>query len=341
MLNVSNPLNDFIIAIVIRIYHCSVVPGRKHVLPGTMQNLLDKYCVYRKILNFAEKTIKGQQYYLNRFITWLKGIGINELAAVTKDIIMDYQAHLFEEINFRGQPNSVFSQNRNLQAVKSFLRFLCENDYIACDPAKSVSYAKEPQRLPRSILTQSEAKKVLHASDTMTVLGYRDRTILEVLYSTGVRKEELLNILLTDVDYADGYIRINCGKGRKDRVVPVGKIACRYIENYIRAVRPSLIRSQNNTHLFLSLRGNRLSKNMIWEIVKNNSEKAKMEKNISPHTFRHTCATLMLRNNANIRHIQELLGHTSLDSTQVYAAVSITDLKEVHARCHPREKDRD
>lgn len=306
-----------------------------------MQNLINRYCAHLKTLNYAVKTIKGQQFYLNRFLAWLKGIGIEEIAAVTKDVVMDYQAHLFEEINFRGQPNTVFSQNRNLQAVKSFFRFLSENDYIVGDPAKNVSYAKEPQRLPRSILTQSEAKKVLHAPDTKTVLGYRDRTILEVLYSTGIRKEELLNIRLTDVDYADGFIRINCGKGRKDRVVPLGKIACRYLENYITGVRPSLIRNPHNNHLFLSLRGNRLSKNMIWEIVKSYAVKAKMKKNISPHTFRHTCATLMLRNNANIRHIQELLGHASLDSTQVYASVSINDLKEVHARCHPREKDRE
>lgn len=307
-----------------------------------MQSLIEKYRDHLITLNYAVKTAKGSFFYLNRFLVWLNKNGITEITAVTKDVIRDYQMHLFEEINnHTGEWNSVTYQNRNLLVVKSFFRFLCENDYLVGDPAKSISYAKEPQRLPRSILTQSEAKKVLHAPDTKTVLGYRDRTILEVLYSTGIRKEELLNILLTDVDYNDGFIRINCGKGKKDRVVPLGKIACRYLENYIKAVRLSLIRAPHNNHLFLSLRGNRLSKNMIWEIIKNCSEKAKMKKNISPHTFRHTCATLMLRNNANIRHIQELLGHASLDSTQVYASVSITDLKEVHARCHPRERDKE
>jgi integrase/recombinase XerD len=307
-----------------------------------MQSLIERYRDHLITLNYAEKTVKGNLFYLNRFLAWLREIGITELAAVTRYIVSDYQTYLYEEINSHtGEPNSVTYQNRNLLVVKSFFRFLSENDYLVGDPAKNIPYAKEPQRLPRSILTQSEAKKVLHAPDTKTVLGYRDRTILEVLYSTGIRKEELLNILLTDVDYNDGLIRINCGKGKKDRVVPLGKIACRYLENYIKAVRPSLIRNPYNNHLFLSLRGNRLSKNMAWEIVKSYSEKAKMKKNISPHTFRHTCATLMLRNNANIRHIQELLGHSSLDSTQVYASVSITDLKEVHSRCHPREKDKE
>jgi len=184
-------------------------------------------------------------------------------------------------------------------------------------------------------------KKVLHAPDTKTVLGYRNGTILEVHYSTGIRKEELNNLLLIDVDYEYGIIRLNQGKGKKDRVVPQGRIACRYLENYITAVRPSLIKDPYNNYLFLSLRGNRLSKNMVWEIVKSYAKKAASKKNISPHTFRHTCATLMLRNRANIRHIQDLLGHTSLDSTQVYASVSIVDLKEVHARCHPRERDKE
>jgi integrase/recombinase XerD len=307
-----------------------------------METFRDKYCDHLVTLNYAKKTVKGYAFYLNRFFAWCRENGIGELAAVTKDAVQDYQAHLFEEINVHtGQPNAVTYQNISLRAVKAFFRFLSENDYLVGDPAKSVPYAREPQKLPKSVLTQSEARKILQAPDTKTVLGYRDRTILEVLYSTAIRKEELNSLLITDVDYHDGIIRINQGKGKKDRVVPVGKIACRYLENYIKAVRPSLIRDPYNNYLFLSLRGNRISKNMVWEIVKRYAKKAKIKKTISPHTFRHTCATLMLRNHANIRHIQELLGHASLDSTQVYASVSIVDLKEVHARCHPRERDKE
>lgn len=303
--------------------------------------LKEKYRAHLTILNYSEKTVKGHIFYLNRFFKYLRELGIPALTAVTKDTIRDYQTHLYEEINFKGQPNSVSTQNNNLKVVKSFFRFLSENDYLVGNPAKDISYAKTPKRLPRSILTQAEMKKLLHAPDAKTALGYRDRCILEILYSTGIRKEELLNTLLTDVDYNDGFIRINSGKGRKDRIVPLGRIACRYLENYIKAVRPSLIRDPYNHHLFLSMKGNRLSKNMVWELVKRYAKKAKIKKNISPHTFRHTCATLMLRNKANIRHIQEMLGHASLDSTQVYTSVSITDLKEAHSKCHPRERDKD
>src|SRR3972149_10358541 len=301
----------------------------------------EKYREHLTILNYSLNTVKGHVFYLNRFFRYLREMGIEEIAAVTKDAARDYQTHLYEEINFKGQPNSVSYQNSNLKAVKSFFRFLCENNYIVSDPSKDISYAKTPKRLPRSILTQGEMKKLIHAPNTKTVIGYRDRTILEVLYSTGIRKEEINNLLLVDVDYNDGFIRVNAGKGRKDRVVPLGKIACRYLENYIKGVRPELIKDPYNNHLFLSLKGNKLSKNMVWEIVKGYTKKAKLKKTVSPHTFRHTCATLMLRNKANIRHIQELLGHASLNTTQVYAAVAVTDLKEAHAKCHPREKDRE
>jgi integrase/recombinase XerD len=310
-------------------------------LKKTLTDLKEKYRGHLTLLNYSPNTIKGRLFYLNRFFAYLQALGIEEITAVTKETIRDYQTHLYEEINRKGEPNSIVTQNNQLKVVKSFFRFLCENDYLVGDPARDISYAKEPKRLPRSILTSAEMKRLLHAPDTKTALGYRDRAVLEILYSSGIRKEELNHLLLQDVDYNDGFLRINSGKGNKDRVVPIGKIACRYLENYIKAVRPSLIRDPYNNHLFLSLKGNRLSKNMVWEIVKRYTKKAKIKKTISPHTFRHTCATLMLRNKANIRHIQEMLGHASLDSTQVYTSVSITDLKEVHARCHPRERDKD
>ena len=183
-----------------------------------MQNLIETYRKHLLILGYETKTIKGQAYYLNRFVSYLSENNIAEIVAVTKEVIRDYQTHLYEEINKKtGQPNSVCIQNKNMGAVKTFFRFLSENDYLVGDPAKNISYAKEPQKLPRSILTKSEARKLIHTPDTKKVLGYRDRTILEVLYSAGIRKEEIRNILLSDVDYQDGIIRVNLGKGKKDR----------------------------------------------------------------------------------------------------------------------------
>jgi integrase/recombinase XerD len=301
----------------------------------------DEYIQSLKVRNLAKRTIEARAFMLGSFFHYLHSRNIREINVIGKGIILDYQTELYQTINKRGRPNSVSYQNSMLSAVKGFMRFLKERDYIVRDPSFDVPYGKQLKRLPRGILTTTEARRIIGVPDTTCALGYRDRTILEVLYTTGIRKQELNNLNLTDVDYHDGFLRIDQGKGSKDRIVPIGRIACRYLENYIKSVRPELIKDPYNNALFLSTRGNRLSKNMVWEMVKKYARKAKIKKNISPHTFRHSCATAMLRNKADIRAVQELLGHESLESTQIYTRVTIGDLKEVHRRCHPREKEKD
>lgn len=306
-----------------------------------LSRLAGEYIQALKVRNLAERSIANTRFMLAKFLAFLAGRGMTPAAGITRAIIQDYQIELYHTVNFRGRPNSVQHQNSMLAAVKGFMRHLKERDYIVADPARDIPYAKLPKRLPRGILTPSEARKIINTPDTKCAIGYRDHTIMEVLYTTGIRKEELNNLALSDVDYHDGFLRINGGKGRKDRVVPLGKIACRYLENYIKSVRPELIRDPYNNHLFLSARGNRLSKGMAWELVKKYAKQAKIKKTVSPHTFRHSCATSMLKNRADIRAVQELLGHESLESTQVYTHISIDDLKETHKRCHPREKEKE
>ena len=293
------------------------------------------------VRNLSKRTIQGRRFMLDKFFVFLTGRGIAHTDGITKEVIADYQTELYHVVNLRGRPNCVSYQNGRLSAVKGFTRFLKERDYIVADPARDIPLAKLPKQLPRGILTPSEARKIINAPDSKCAIGYRDHTIMEVLYTTGIRKEELNNLTLSDVDYHDGFLRINNGKGGKDRVVPLGRIACRYLENYIKSVRPEFIKDPFNHHLFLSTRGNMLSKNVVWELVKKYAKQAKLKKTISPHTFRHSCATSMLRNKADIRAIQELLGHESLESTQIYTHISINDLKETHKRCHPREKEKE
>ena len=303
--------------------------------------LRDEYIQSLKVRNRAKRTIEARTFMLEKFFDHLQSCQVDRVNAISKGIILDYQTELYQTINKRGQPNSVSYQNSMLSAVKGFLHFLKEHDYIARNPSLDIPYAKVPKTLPRGILTKIEARRIIDTPDTGCALGYRDRTIMEVLYTTGIRKQELNNLNLSDVDYHDGFLRIDQGKGRKDRIVPLGRIACRYLENYIKSVRPELNKDPYNNALFLSTRGNRLSKNIVWELVKKYAKQAKIKKNISPHTFRHSCATAMLKNKADIRAVQELLGHESLESTQVYTRVTIGDLKEVHRRCHPREKEKD
>ncbi len=295
---------------------------------------------FLKAINRTGRTTSEIMRKLNRFFSYLKNHKITHVDQITKDIVMAYQVEVYQSLTFKGTPYSIAHQNSMISAVKQFLAFLKDNDYIMVNSARHVRYASGSQSLPGSILTKSEARKIMQAPDTRTVLGYRDRTILEVLYSSGIRKTELRNLTINDVDYHDGLIRVQ-GKGRKERIVPIGRIACRYLENYIKSVRTELIRDPYNDTLFLSLRGRRFNHSTVWKLVKKYAKKAKIRKNVHCHTFRHSCATAMLKNKADIRSIQEMLGHASLKSTQIYTRINITDLKEVHSKCHPRERDKE
>ncbi|MCP4720785.1 MAG: tyrosine-type recombinase/integrase, partial [Desulfobacteraceae bacterium] len=219
---------------------------------------IDELEQYLKIRNFAKRTIDNTCWKIDKFTAYLKQNNIFNIDHITKKIIRSYQIELYQMINAKGIQNSVGHQNNMLSAVRQFTRFLYERDYIVSDPARDIQYAKIPKTLPRSILTKTEAKRIIHAPDIKTALGYRDRVILEVLYTSGIRKQEIIQLILNDVDYHDGILKIENGKGGKDRIVPLGRIACRYLENYIKSVRPELIKDPYNNHLFLSLKGNRL-----------------------------------------------------------------------------------
>lgn len=299
----------------------------------------EKYLEHLGVLNYAKRTIEERRYYLLKFFRFLGQMGVSDIAAVTRDLVRDYQAHLHEEVNEKGESNEVMTQNNGLRVVKLFFRFLREEDYLAQDPSRDVPYAKTPKRLPRSILTRQEVRKLLRAPDTHSLMGYRDRAMLEVFYSTGLRNSELAGLKVEDVDTVEGFVRVNLGKGGKDRVVPLGKIACRYVENYVHSVRPHLVKGTDNRILFLSLQGYRMARAVIASVVRKYARKAKLGKTVTAHTLRHTCATQMMRNKANLRHIQELLGHACLTTTQVYTSVTIADLKEAHKKYHPRERE--
>jgi integrase/recombinase XerD len=300
----------------------------------------EKYMERLQVLNFAKRTIEGRRYALFKFFRFLGEMGVPDIAAVTGSLVRDYQTHLHEESNRQGEANTAGTQNNNLKVAKLFFRFLKEEDYLARDPSRDIPYAKVPKRLPRSILTKQEVRKLLRAPDTHSLMGYRDRAMLEVFYSTGLRNSELGALKVEDMDTVEGFVRVNLGKGGKDRVVPLGKIACRYVENYIKAVRPHMVRDPACSWLFLSLRGTPMSRTVIAQTVRRCAKKARLGKPVTAHSLRHTCATQMMRNKANLRHIQELLGHACLTTTQVYTSVTIADLKEAHQKYHPRERER-
>jgi integrase/recombinase XerD len=174
--------------------------------------------------------------------------------------------------------------------------------------------------------------------DPATPLGNRDRAILEVFYATGIRKEELRNLALGDLNLAEGLLRITLGKGARDRVVPLGTLAVAALDSYLQVARPKLLGTSPNDRLFISYRGNPLDPHTLGTPVKKHAQLAQVKKVVTPHVWRHTCATHLVQNRASLRHVQDLLGHRSLATTERYLRLTITDLKEAHAKFHAREQ---
>lgn len=299
---------------------------------------MERYRQQLEILNFSERTWITQRSYLRVFQRFLDELQVQDLHLITPSRIQDFQRWLFYQPTTRGIARTVASQNGALSTVRAFFTFLHTDGRLPFNPAKEIHYARQPDPLPRNILTVQEARRIIDAPDVHTLLGYRDRTILEVLYATGIRKQELMNLTVEDVNLEEELLRINAGKGGKDRVVPLSRIACRFLETYRNAIRPELLRGAISSRLFISLRARPMGKNTVGAVVEKYARLARVKKPVTCHLWRHTCATHLLKNHANLRHVQEILGHRSLATTERYLQLTITDLKEAHRKHHPREQ---
>jgi integrase/recombinase XerD len=264
------------------------------------------------------------------------------IAGITDEMVSAYQLWLCQRENKRrGGTLSASTQRVYLNAVRSFFSFCTAERIVLVDPARNVELPRVGRRLPRGVLSPKEMRAVLRAPNLATYTGLRDRAILETFYSTGVRHMELLRLRVCDVDLERGYVTVLQGKGKKDRVVPLGKVAAHFIREYLTKARPHMLRGSDTpeARLFLSINGTPLAQQSLYGVIHRVAKIAGLEKRLFPHGIRHTCATAMLRGRADIRYIQQLLGHESLSSTQIYTHVEIGDLKRVHARSHPRELD--
>ena len=302
-----------------------------------IQDLIPEYLKHMQALGRSMYTVEDAGYILKRFIKFLETENVQAVEELTREVLEEYQQELFFSLTAQGKPLLIKSQVKCLCTVRLFTRYLRDSDYLVHDPGAKIKLPREPKRLPRSILSQQEIKELLAAPDAHTNTGYRDKMLLELLYDTAIRRSEIAGIRLTDLDLEGGYIRI-LGKGNKERVVPVSTRVCGIMKNYLLAVRPVFVKTKDPGCLFLNGTGERIHVHAIWALVKRYAHKAKLKKNITTHTFRHTCVTHMLKNGAPIRHLQEMLGHESLESTQIYTHVTINDLKEVHAKYHPSGK---
>lgn len=300
--------------------------------------LIERYRQQLEILNFSPRTVTGRLVHLRRFAAFLGQQNITEITTITSGTVADHQRDLFYLPTSRGTARSVSYQNQSMHALRSFFRFLKTEGYVAQDVAESLPLARTPHTLPRTILTPEEARKVIETPDTGCLLGYRDRTILETFYATGIRKSELMNLTANDVNLEEGVLRINGGKFNKDRVVPLTRLASSFLETYLKAIRPALLQGRVSDRVFISQRAGPLSKNALGELVEKYARMAGLSKHVTCHIWRHSCATHLVQNKANLRHVQELLGHRDLSTTERYLHLTIADLKEAHRQFHPREK---
>lgn len=298
---------------------------------------VERFKEYLEVRKYSRRTVPDYCTYVRRFFAYLEERGIRSLGEVSREVVQAYQTHLFT-VKRKGKPLSVESQQHHLVALKAFFRFLVTHDYLLADPAADLELPRRKKGLPRGIMTQKEVVRILEQPDLATPLGLRDRAILELLYSSGIRNEELRTLSALDVDVGAGSVLIREGKNAKSRLVPLGEVAGSWVSRYLEASRPLLALDPEEKRLFVSKNGRPMTSSNLIVMVKKYVRKAQVKKAVTPHAFRHTCATHLLKGKADLRYIQELLGHASVATTQIYTKVEVSDLRRVHQRCHPRER---
>lgn len=298
----------------------------------------DRYIIahldHVRALNYAEETIKFKNMALRQFTLWCAERGIARPSEVTRPVLQRYQRHLYHAQGRGGRPLSAGAQFNRLMALRGFFKYLTRENVLLYNPASELDLPRLERRLPKDVLTADEAERVLSQPDINTPLGVRDRAILEMLYSTGIRRMELIRLERRQVEPERGVILIRQGKGKKDRYVPIGARALLWLDKYLADVRPEHETADVNT-LFLESSGERLDHDRLSRFVRGYIEASGVGKKGRCHLFRHTMATLMLEGGADIRYIQQILGHVKLETTEIYTHVSIFKLKEIHTLTHP------
>lgn len=277
---------------------------------------------------------------LEAFIGWADERGLTRPQDVTRPILQRYQRHLFHARKSDGAPLAFSTQATLLNPVRAFFKWLTLENHLLYNPAADLEVPRVPRQLPRVLLTVQDAEHVLAQPDVETPMGLRNRAMLETFYSTGIRRLELARLKLYDVDTERGTLMVRQGKGRKDRLVPLGERACRWIDRYVAEVRPQLVREPDHGMLFVTDYGEAFEKNRLGDMVKRYMRLAGFEHGAC-HAFRHAMATHMLEGGCDIRYIQAILGHSQLSTTEIYTQVSIGKLKAIHAATHPARLSRE
>ena len=280
-------------------------------------------------LGLSANTRQAYERDLRLFCKTLGFKNSDALVNVSREQITGYMTQLKE----KGLAAATIA--RKLAAIKAFYRFMTAEGYMDANPAEVVEAGTKGIKLPR-VLSEDEVVRLLNQPDITTAEGFRDRTMLEVLYATGMRVSELINLTLERVDLNMKYI-IAFGKGSKERIVPLGSVAAEFLQQYLEKVRPKLTHEERNTNIvFLAFGGHELTRQRFWQIIRAYGRKANINKALTPHILRHSFATHLLDNGADLRSVQELLGHSDISTTQIYAQAKDLQMREVYLKAHPR-----
>lgn len=311
-----------------------VIAGDPADLAG-FPRLVAEFCVWMGSHGYSTKTIDNRRALLASLVDWLADRGVTRPVEVTRPMLESYQRSLFHYRKRDGLPLSFRSQHQRLLAVRAFFKWATRAQHLLHNPASEIDLPKVEQRLPKPALSQAEAELVLAQPDLGTPAGLRDRAMMEVLYATGIRRAELAHLAVYDIDADRETLLVRQGKGRRDRMVPIGQRALLWVHRYLTDGRPRLVAEPDDGHLFVSADGVGFGPDRLTQLVGDYVKASGVPKQGACHLFRHTMATLMLEGGADIRYIQAMLGHADLSTTQIYTQVSIRALQAVHAATHP------
>ena len=284
---------------------------------------------------YSPATARIRRFELRHLCSFLGELGIADVAEVSFSALESYQRNQFRHRKADGAPLSFRTQSHRLVAVKTLFSWLVRQGHIGFDPAAAIELPKVERRLPEATLSAQEVEVVLAGPDVTTPLGLRDRAVLEVFYSSALRRSELIGLRLADLDGPRRTVFVRQGKGAKDRYVPIGPRALAWVRRYIDEARPQLAKYPDRGILFLSASGEALCADWLSRTVRAYVKAGAPAKKGSCHLFRHSAATLMLEGGADVRYVAELLGHEKLESTKIYTRVSIERLRAVHEATHP------
>ena len=296
---------------------------------------IERYLEWMRVHNYAQTTIENRRHYLGYFADFAQRAEVVEPPAVTGELIVDYQRYLHVYRKANGSALSVATQVQRLVPLSQFFTWLRREHRIAVDPTVDLLMPRPDRQLPEATLSALEMARLMSAPLVTKPLGLRDRAVLEVFYSSALRRSELIALQVPDVDFERGTLFVRRGKGAKDRFVPVGERALFWVRLYLGLVRPRFCAGRNTDTLFVSTLGTPICADWLCRKVHAYLAHVGIHKRGSCHLLRHSVATLMLEGGADIRYVAELLGHARLETTQRYTRVSIDRLRSVHARCHP------